>query len=87
MPHEGADLNVVQGRLLDTGKQAAFYPGDLPDDPNHLLSAASGGDQAWLDQDYRVMRFAPQRLSMKPGDGPPHIWMDRAAQFLIGDRL
>lgn len=87
MTHDGAPLNVVRGTLLDTGKQAAFYPGDLPKDPNHLLGAARGGADAWLDQDYQVMRFAPARLSLKPGDGPPHIWMDRAAQFLIGDRL
>ena len=41
----------------------------------------------WLDEDYQVMRFAQAPLSLRPGDGPPHIRMDRAAQFLIGDRL
>ena len=87
MTHDGAPLNVVRGTLLDSGKQAAFYPGDLPKDPNHLLGAARDGAEVWLDQDYQVMRFSPARLSLNPGDGPPHIWMDRAAQFLIGDRL
>nr|MCU0911675.1 YcjX family protein [Paracoccaceae bacterium] len=33
------------------------------------------------------MAFAPARLSLKPGEGPPHIRLDRAAEFLIGDRL
>ena len=33
------------------------------------------------------MRFAPATLSLRPGMGPPHIRLDRAAQFLIGDRL
>jgi len=33
------------------------------------------------------MRFAPAPLDLKPGDGPPHIRLDKAAQFLIGDRL
>ena len=33
------------------------------------------------------MRFAPAPLTLKPGDGPPHIWLDRAVQFLIGDKL
>lgn len=87
MTHDGAPLNVVRGTLLDSGKAAAFYPGELPKDPNHLLSAASEGATGWLDQDYQVMRFAPARLEMAPGDGPAHIWMDRAAQFLIGDLL
>ena len=73
--------------LLDSGKQAAFYPGALPEDPAHLLGPARQGAEAWLDQDYQVMRFAPAPLSLKPGEGPPHIRLDRAAQFLFGDRL
>lgn len=87
MTHEGAALNVVRGTLLDTGKQAAFYPGALPDDPAHLLSPARAGADKWLDADYAIMRFAPASLSLRPGDGPPHIRLDRAAEFLIGDRL
>ncbi|MEQ5871303.1 YcjX family protein [Sagittula sp. NFXS13] len=85
--HQGTTLPCVRGTLMDSGKQAAFYPGDLPEDPNHLLSAARTGTDAWLDQDYSVMSFAPARLTLKPGEGPPHIRLDRAAQFLIGDRL
>ncbi|MFO7805528.1 MAG: YcjX family protein [Paracoccaceae bacterium] len=85
--HAGTTLNVVKGRLLDTGKQAAFYPGKLPDDPQHLLSPAMAGQDSWLDADYGIMRFAPARLTLKPGDGPPHIRLDRAAQFLFGDKL
>ncbi|MBW4707606.1 YcjX family protein [Roseobacter sp. YSTF-M11] len=85
--HEGQTLNVVRGRLLQSDKQAAFYPGDLPDDPGHLLGPAQQGAETWLDQDYRVMNFAPQPLTLRPGDGPPHIRLDKAAQFLLGDRL
>ncbi|MEP4198721.1 MAG: YcjX family protein [Aliishimia sp.] len=85
--HDGADLGVVRGTLLDTGKPAAFYPGALPTDPAHLLSPARDGAKTWLDQDYQVMNFAPAPLSLRPGDGPPHLRLDRAAQFLLGDRL
>ena len=87
MTHEGAALAVVRGTLLDTGEQAAFYPGDLPEDPNVLLAPARAGATSWLDGDYRVMRFAPSPLKLRPGDGPPHIRLDRAAEFLFGDRL
>ncbi len=87
MTHEGETLDMVRGTLLDTGKRAAFYPGVLPEDPASLLSQARGGASAWLEADYQVMRFAPAPLSLKPGEGPPHIRLDRAAQFLIGDRL
>ncbi|MGX9351602.1 YcjX family protein [Shimia sp. W99] len=85
--HEGKALDCVRGRLLDTGRQAAFYPGALPDDPSQLLVPARDGAETWLGQDYEVMRFAPAPLSLRPGEGPPHIRLDRAAQFLIGDRL
>lgn len=87
VPHEGATLDVVRGTLLDGGKQAAFYPGDLPEDPSRLLGPARTGAEAWLDADYEVMTFAPAPLTLRPGDGPPHIRLDRAAEFLIGDRL
>jgi len=85
--HDGHPLDCVRGTLLETGKQAAFYPGELPEDPNRLLGPARDGAQRWLDADYQVMNFAPAPLRLKPGEGPPHIRMDRAAQFLIGDRL
>ncbi|SHG76918.1 YcjX family protein [Marivita hallyeonensis] len=85
--HNGQSLDCVRGTLLDSGKQAAFYPGELPEDPSRLLGPARDGVEKWLDQDYQIMRFAPAKLSLKPGEGPPHIRLDRAAQFLIGDRL
>ena len=89
--HKGETLDCVRGVLLDEaggrGKTAAFYPGDLPEDPIRLLQPATSGAPAWLDGEYQSMRFAPSVLSLKPGEGPPHIRLDRAAQFLIGDRL
>lgn len=85
--HEGQTLDCVRGRLLDNGKTASFYPGSLPDDPARLLSPARKGDDNWLDADYQIMRFSPADISLKPGEGPPHIRLDKAAEFLIGDRL
>ena len=87
LPHNGVDLDCVRGTLLDTGKAAAFYPGELPDDPNRLLGPARDGADAWLDQDYEVMNFAPAVLTLKAGDGPPHIRLDKSAEFLFGDKL
>ncbi|SLN72466.1 YcjX family protein [Ruegeria meonggei] len=84
--HDGAELPCVRGTLLE-GKQAAFYPGDLPEDPAHLMGPARNGAESWLDEDFGYMSFAPAHLTLRPGDGPPHIRLDRAAQFLIGDRL
>lgn len=83
----GTELGLVRGTLLDTGKQAALHPGDLPADPAVLLAPARSGAAQWLDGDYGVMHFAPAPLSLRAGDGPPHIRLDRAAEFLLGDRL
>ncbi len=87
IPHDGAALDCVRGVLLDTGKSAALHAGDLPLDPAHLLTPARQGDVEWLDADFALMRFAPPVLTRKPGDGLPHIRLDKAAEFLIGDRL
>ena len=85
--HEGRKLDCVRGRLLEDGRQAAFYPGTLPQDASALLNPAKAGAKRWLEQDYQVVKFAPAANTLRPGDGPPHIRMDRAAQFLIGDVL
>jgi len=85
--HEGGHLDVVRGIVEGTGRRAAFHPGDLPEDPARLLVPARQGAERWLDGDYGAMRFAPQPVVLKPGEGPPHIRLDRAAEFLIGDRL
>ncbi|MEM9267987.1 MAG: YcjX family protein [Pseudomonadota bacterium] len=83
----GQTMSVVQGRLLESGKHAALFAGDLPSDPAHLLAPARAGAQTWLDRDFSVMRFAPPVLTLAPGQGPPHIRLDRAVEFLIGDKI
>ncbi len=81
---DGQRLDCVRGTLLETGREAALWPGELPTDPRILLS---GDETEWLAGDYGIMSFAPAPLSLRPGHGPPHIRLDRAAEFLFGDRL
>ena len=84
---DGVALDCVRGRLQD-GRVVAMYPGRLPDDPSRLLSPARQGADRWLDAEFGLMAFEPPlRMSRKPGEGPPHIRLDRAMEFLIGDRL
>ncbi len=89
--HGGEALPVVRGRLMAAdgtpGKEAALYPGELPDDPAHVLGPARTGAEAWLDGDYDLMEFAPAPLTLRAGEGPPHIRLDRVAEFLLADRL
>ena len=70
-PGEWAD-----GRHFDGTTEMAFFPGDLPADSTH------GGD-------FRSIRFRPPALEETDDGIPalPHIRLDRALQFLIGDRL
>lgn len=88
--HDGQILPCVRGARLNTdgthGRQAAFYPGVLPDDPTQLLRAAKEGSSRWLDAEYGNMHFAPA-AGQSAADGLPHIRLDRAAEFLLGDRL
>ncbi|PRX35080.1 hypothetical protein SAMN05216257_102445 [Meinhardsimonia xiamenensis] len=85
--HEGRRLDCVRGRLSTTGREAVFWAGELPEDPRLILEPARAGEARWLDGDFGIMDFAPAPLTLRPGEGPPHIRLDRAAQFLIGDRL
>lgn len=83
---DGVALEAVRGRLLD-GRSVALYPGDLPADPAQLLAPARKGAKNWLEGDYAIMSFAPAPVELRPGEGPPHIRLDRAVEFLIGDKL
>lgn len=95
LSQNGEILPAVRGRQLGSGKQVALYAGELPTDPMRLLSPARQGAQAWLDADFGMMQFAPAKggtasASLGSGQGAgglPHIRLDRAAEFLIGDRL
>mgnify|MGYP006208295331 CR=1 FL=1 len=49
-------------------------------------------DLTKANSDFRRVIFTAPHLqlvlmALKPGEGPPHIRLDRAAEFLIGDRL
>lgn len=82
----GRAVETVRGRLLD-GRQAAVGAGELPLDPARLLGPARAGVQDWPGGGFGVQAFAPPVLDRAPGQGLPHIRLDAAAEFLIGDRL
>jgi predicted YcjX-like family ATPase len=93
--HDGRQVGVVRGRRVADGKEVALFPGRLPEDAAALLGQAGAGAPGaapalWNGADFARPSFAPPRWSAGgPGnsDGPPHIRLDRAIEFLIGDRL
>lgn len=74
----------IAGEVFDGRAEAALFPGELPDDPDVALEQgrdAPSPDEAAL----RFVRFRPPRLdSAEPW---PHIRLDRALEWLIGDKL
>jgi predicted YcjX-like family ATPase len=75
---------VVDGEVFDGQTEAAIFPGDLPERPEAIFDPDA---PRWH---VRAPRFRPPLL--KPDAGgrlapPPQIRLDRALEFLIGDRL
>jgi predicted YcjX-like family ATPase len=84
---------MAGGEAFDGKTEVATFPGDLPADPEELFkgeTAFRGLSGAAAEKtDFRFLRFRPPRLERDGTDEPalPHIRLDRALQFLIGDRL
>jgi predicted YcjX-like family ATPase len=81
VPQAGEKLD---GQTFDGVAEAAVFPGQLPEDPNAVFE----GDAIALpeaDNDWRFLRFRPPLVAL--GAPAPHIRLDRALQFLIGDKL
>ncbi len=84
----------IAGEVFDGEAEAAIFPGDLPDDPDELLRKDKSGFRGLTTADahpadFRFLRVRPPAL--EPAENGlialPHIRLDRALQFLIGDRL
>jgi predicted YcjX-like family ATPase len=75
-------------QVFDGKTDIAQFPGDLPADPDALYAGpAFRGltDANAEDAHFRFLRFRPPAIGKD--DPLPHIRLDRALQFLIGDRL
>lgn len=82
---------TVEGRVFDGKAEIAMFPGDLPDDPGVFFD--NPGDKSLAEPaepHLRFVRFRPPQLE-RTAEGLtlslPHIRLDRALEFLIGDRL
>ncbi|MBX2806549.1 MAG: YcjX family protein [Hyphomicrobiales bacterium] len=78
---------TLDGRMLEDGQEVALFPGDLPE-----LSelSESGAAKAIEDASIEFLRFQPPIMTAEGfGAAPvlPHIRLDRALQFLLGDKL
>ena len=83
---------AVGGEVFDGATEAALFPGDLPADPDAVFAATPtfrGLASAEHEQaDFRFLRLRPPKLEPIGGSLVlPHIRLDRALQFLLGDRM
>lgn len=79
----------VADDIFDGVREAALFPGDLPEDAARALSADGfRGRLGGADADMRFVTFRPPQIEPAPwGVRLPHIRLDRALEFLIGDAL
>lgn len=96
---DGHDLPVIVGtpmagerigdEIFDGNRKTAVFPGDLPRDPEAYFKSVDAGDASARLPDLSIVRFRPPHLDEKQGItlSVPHIRLDRALQFLLGDRL
>lgn len=77
-------------KTFDGEERAAIFPGDLPEDPVIALEYGRGEAKSSDEVDMRFIRFRPPaQLDGAVGDEKifPHIRLDHALEFLIGDKF
>ncbi len=94
---DGKKLYCVRGRIEldkhDNSHQGihnqGFTPGHLPD-LNRLLAVARKGAMQWpqsMSLNFKKFKFLPDSNLFDKGPAPPHLYLDQALEFLIGDLL
>ncbi len=97
--HEGEKLSAIVGTpikgerigddIFDGMAEGAIFPGELPADPKAVFR----GDALALDEEeaeFRFLKFRPPVAKLAKDNEPlplPHIRLDRAMEFLFGDKL
>ncbi len=77
---------TLDGATFDGTEEIAVFPGDLPEDPAPLFE----NREEKSGPPVRFLRFRPpplERSATGTGLSLPHIRLDRALHFLIGDKL
>jgi hypothetical protein len=97
--HDGQSLSAIVGTPIagehigldafDGVAEGAIFPGELPSDPRLVFrgeALATPEEEA----DFRFLKFRPPVAQLGRDSEPlplPHIRLDRAMEFLLGDRL
>ncbi|MBD9372574.1 YcjX family protein [Rhizobium sp. ARZ01] len=81
---------TINGETFDGNRKTAIFPGDLPENPDSLFQGIESNSEERLAPTLNFVRFRPPEMDAPGGElrlSIPHIRLDRALQYLIGDRL
>ena len=76
---DGQRVQVVVGKPVGSEFQEKFFVGNVPIRPPRA--------DAWATPFLTVPNFQPPEIDVAPVEGIPHINLDMALEFLLGDRL
>lgn len=75
--YQGQQITVLEGVIKGHRASEQLFPGEIPE---HLPTA-----EDWASDRFRFYDFVPPSLERDRRRGIPHIHLDKALQFLIGD--
>jgi len=76
--HEGRQLRCVRGVPIGRDRPTVLFPGEIPEEADFPPGR---------ERPYNFMAFQPPADLARETRGLPHIRLDQAAQFLLGDYL
>ena len=77
--YQDRKLSCVKGAPVDREKETLLFPGEIPETmPTH---------SDWDTNRFKFLEFKPPRIPDVERTGLPHIRLDQALEFLIGDKL
>ncbi|QOL27142.1 YcjX family protein [Thalassotalea sp. LPB0316] len=76
--YKNQQINVVKGKRVNDDKVITVFPGSVPSDVPT--------DSTWQESPFNFIQFAPQH-PLKAHQALPHIRMDQALEFLLGDKM
>ncbi len=76
---DGQRVQVVVGKPIGSANRSKFFVGNVPARPPR--------PDSWGQPFLNIPIFEPPAIDVSPTDGIPHINLDLALEYLIGDRL
>lgn len=76
---QGQKISCIKGVPKDGEQPVALFPGEIPVDIPR--------PEDWIEGRFNFVEFKPPRLADAYNRGLPHIRMDKALEFLLGDKF